>query len=163
MSDDSWVPTSGSPPCWWWGYHSLKTGSKWAAIFPLANNQLGCRHEPELPFMYYLHPKEEEGLTQTNMNLFVERQQSSITNKYFFLAVNSFPPLYASWCCLLALALHHSHLSLFCRFIFILSNFLSRTRTFHASRNNDIISKYFPNQPIKLQVNKAKQTRFVDG
>ena len=36
MSDDSWVPTSGSPPCWRWGYQSLKTGSKWAAIFPLA-------------------------------------------------------------------------------------------------------------------------------
>ena len=35
-SDDFWVPTSGSPPCWWWGYQSLKTGSKWAAIFPLA-------------------------------------------------------------------------------------------------------------------------------
>ena len=28
--------TSGSPPCWWWGYQSLMTGSKWAAIFPLA-------------------------------------------------------------------------------------------------------------------------------
>ena len=25
-----------SPPCWWWGYQSLMTGSKWAAIFPLA-------------------------------------------------------------------------------------------------------------------------------
>ena len=36
VKDDSWVPTSGSPPCWWWGYQSLKTGSKWAAIFPLA-------------------------------------------------------------------------------------------------------------------------------
>ena len=36
VKDDSWVPTSGSPPCWWWGYQSLTTGSKWAAIFPLA-------------------------------------------------------------------------------------------------------------------------------
>ena len=36
IKDDSWVPTSGSPPCWWWGYQSLMTGSKWAAIFPLA-------------------------------------------------------------------------------------------------------------------------------
>ena len=36
QKDDSWVPTSGSPPCWWWGYQSLMTGSKWAAIFPLA-------------------------------------------------------------------------------------------------------------------------------
>ena len=33
---DSWVPTSGSPPCWWWGYQSLVTGTKWAAIFTLA-------------------------------------------------------------------------------------------------------------------------------
>ena len=23
-------------PCWWWDYQSLMTGSKWAAIFPLA-------------------------------------------------------------------------------------------------------------------------------
>ena len=36
VKGDSWVPTSGSPPCWWWGYQSLMTGSKWAAIFPLA-------------------------------------------------------------------------------------------------------------------------------
>ena len=36
VKDDSWVPTGGSPPCWWWGYQSLMTGSKWAAIFPLA-------------------------------------------------------------------------------------------------------------------------------
>ena len=34
--DDSWVPTSGSPPCWWRGYQSFMTGLKWAAIFPLA-------------------------------------------------------------------------------------------------------------------------------
>ena len=40
MSDDYWVRTSGSPPCWWWGYQSLKTGSKWAVIFPLAH---GCQ------------------------------------------------------------------------------------------------------------------------
>ena len=33
VKNDFWVPTSGSPPCWWWGYQSLKTGSKWAAIF----------------------------------------------------------------------------------------------------------------------------------
>ena len=31
-----WVPTSGSPPCWWCGYQSLMPGLKWAAIFPLA-------------------------------------------------------------------------------------------------------------------------------
>ena len=30
------VLTSGSPLCWWWGYQSLMTGSKWAAIFPPA-------------------------------------------------------------------------------------------------------------------------------
>ena len=36
VKDHSWVPTSGSPTCWWWGYQSLMTGSKWAAIFPLA-------------------------------------------------------------------------------------------------------------------------------
>ena len=36
VKDDSWVPASGSRPCWWWGYQSLKTGSKWAAIFVLA-------------------------------------------------------------------------------------------------------------------------------
>ena len=36
VKDNSWVPTSGSPPCWWWGYQSLMTGSKWAAIFLLA-------------------------------------------------------------------------------------------------------------------------------
>ena len=35
VKDDSWVPTSGSPPCWWWGYQSIKTGSKLAAIFPV--------------------------------------------------------------------------------------------------------------------------------
>ena len=35
VKDDSWVPTNGSTPCWWWGYQSLKTGPKWAAIFPL--------------------------------------------------------------------------------------------------------------------------------
>ena len=33
VKGDTWVPTSGSPPCWRWGYLSLKTGSKWAAIF----------------------------------------------------------------------------------------------------------------------------------
>ena len=36
VKGDFWVPTSGSPPCWWWGYQSLMTGSKWAAIFSLA-------------------------------------------------------------------------------------------------------------------------------
>ena len=36
VKDDSWVPTSGSPPCWWWGYQTLMTGSKWAAIIPVA-------------------------------------------------------------------------------------------------------------------------------
>ena len=36
VKDDAWVPTIGSPSYWWWGYQSLKTGSKWAAIFPLA-------------------------------------------------------------------------------------------------------------------------------
>ena len=36
VKGDSWVPTSGSPPCWWWGYPLLMTGSKWTAIFPLA-------------------------------------------------------------------------------------------------------------------------------
>ena len=33
---DSWVPTSGSPLCWWWNYQSLMTGLKWAAIFSQA-------------------------------------------------------------------------------------------------------------------------------
>ena len=36
VKGDSWVSTSGSPPCWWWGYQSLMSGSKWAATFPLA-------------------------------------------------------------------------------------------------------------------------------
>ena len=36
IKSDSWVPTSGSPPSWWWDYQSLMIGSKWAAIFPLA-------------------------------------------------------------------------------------------------------------------------------
>ena len=36
VNGDSWVPTSGSQPCWCWGYQSLMIGSKWAAIFPLA-------------------------------------------------------------------------------------------------------------------------------
>ena len=36
VKGDFWVPTSGSAPCWWWGYQSLMTGFKWTAIFPLA-------------------------------------------------------------------------------------------------------------------------------
>ena len=36
VKGNTWVPTNGSLPCWWWGYQLLMTGSKWAAIFPLA-------------------------------------------------------------------------------------------------------------------------------
>ena len=39
VKEDSWVLTSGSTPCWWWGYQSLKTGPKCcggAAVFLLA-------------------------------------------------------------------------------------------------------------------------------
>ena len=37
VSSDSRVLTNGSPPCWWCGYQSCMTGSKWAATFLLAN------------------------------------------------------------------------------------------------------------------------------
>ena len=49
VKGDSLAPTSGCPPCWWWGYQSFAftTGLKCAATFPPSLIQLGVFHSME--------------------------------------------------------------------------------------------------------------------
>ena len=37
---DFWVPTKGSPPCWWWGYQSAVCIHDWF--------EMGCHFSPGL-------------------------------------------------------------------------------------------------------------------
>ena len=40
VGGESWVPTNGSPPCWWWGYHSIICIHEWF--------EMGCHLSPSL-------------------------------------------------------------------------------------------------------------------